>query len=110
MTDPTEALAILRAISELYQYGKDRNAETFYLTVAQMRGVVEIIATIEAMRREIAALRERTTPKPIESAPQDGTSILVFNYGCGWDIEREGHIEPGDTHWLPMPPPPEGET
>lgn len=56
---------------------------------------------------------------PIESAPKDGTSVLVVQQGwieirnwyslgnglgdnCGW--MGEGKMEP--THWLPLPEPP----
>ena len=50
----------------------------------------------------------------IESAPRDGTSILLFHSSrvCGldaWDSVREPPWkEQGWTHWAPLPPAPDG--
>lgn len=72
--------------------------------------------------------------QPIETAPKDGTPILVFSpyekrdeptniivarYGTAngeefWDYCEEmlsnvsGEIDPSPTHWMPLPPPPKG--
>ena len=63
--------------------------------------------------------------KPIETAPKDGTIILVgvWDYGPDiasaswngkfWDMELYGYQYCGDpefsdpTHWMPLPAPPE---
>ncbi|MDP9196105.1 MAG: DUF551 domain-containing protein [Pseudomonadota bacterium] len=68
--------------------------------------------------------------RPIEEAPKDGTNVLLFNPAKGttpfrvreakWCVTKSGgstwrlssgpfwaHNEP--THWMPLPPPPEGE-
>lgn len=69
---------------------------------------------------EITRLREMVTWRPIETAPKDGTEILVNTnaYECGcviakWfkyngreafrDWDADAHTP---THWLPLPPPP----
>jgi hypothetical protein len=53
---------------------------------------------------------------PIESAPKDGTEVLVWAAGCGFSVMRwlsmgwddgdfhSGHRWP--THWMPLPAPP----
>ncbi len=56
---------------------------------------------------------------PIETAPRDGTHILTFAAGHGvaegyWvstsdgDTWRDDGAEP--SHWMPLPPPPAGQT
>lgn len=59
--------------------------------------------------------------QPIETAPKDGTNILVFGYGdmtvvhwniygLYWNLSESGaYAENGEwqpTHWMPLPPPP----
>lgn len=61
--------------------------------------------------------------KPIETAPKDGTCILLAAYTPGgtviisdhWSEETnwwcdwyDGHSIPA-THWMPLPPPPRSE-
>lgn len=57
--------------------------------------------------------------RPIETAPKDGTKVVVYDEGdvwiaywyrtspqlFGWWAIDHG-VNP--THWLPLPPPPEG--
>lgn len=81
----------------------------------------------EALRdaREIVI---RSFWQPIETAPKDGTPILVINdsgdmavcawaeqYGChGWyattafNYEGFGDMRGFEKRWMPLPPPPEG--
>lgn len=62
--------------------------------------------------------------QPIESAPKDGTEILVYIRGVGrqspfmqtvvwrdgyfWDMSDFGYRE-YVTHWMPLPEPPKAE-
>ena len=64
-----------------------------------------------ALARRVAAMQWR----PISEAPRDGTRILITNktpfvsryqYGV-WDVDG-GQVY-NATHWMPLPPPPEGE-
>lgn len=53
--------------------------------------------------------------QPIESAPKDGTTVLVWSPTHGafvaWNKGHGWHTEPGvyvrrPTHWMPIPEPP----
>lgn len=68
-------------------------------------------------------IRELSSPtwQPIETAPKDGSDVLVFNPMTGPYVSRftdgewplhfwgfPGVWYPGVTHWMPLPPPPVG--
>lgn len=74
----------------------------------------------QALREQIATLKQERMWRPIETAPRDGTEILCwcpgigervlcFDAGCwvlaGGDYAND--YEP--THWMPLPPAPEVE-
>lgn len=93
----------------------------------------EAEATVPVERLTAAALAaiaayEAAQWQPIESAPRDGTRVLVCTgpvgafkvrryyvthwlsrqhdrFGNGWSFDGDGFINP--THWRPLPPPPE---
>jgi hypothetical protein len=67
---------------------------------------------------EGAQVRETNWPdwQPIETAPKDGTAVLVGRAGryprvtpSIWSEEMCKWLNMGDqpTHWLPLPPPPQ---
>ena len=59
--------------------------------------------------------------QPIETAPKDGTDILIWDndFGCmvvNWSYRRwwashdsEDNYWPEPTHWMHLPPPPKKE-
>ena len=74
----------------------------------------EKLARLFALARRGAAVQWR----PIEEAPKDGTHILVTNgkrqaAAYWWPAVWMGTTHCGmnePTHWMPLPPPPAGET
>lgn len=57
--------------------------------------------------------------QPIESAPKDGTSVLLADHdsfiigfwnGSAWDDGDFNSYMSGFTHWMPLPSPPKGLT
>lgn len=67
------------------------------------------------LMREAADALDRQTWRPMESAPMDGTSVLLLHPGSSstvgwftagkWRDESSLKLEP--THWMPIPAPPE---
>lgn len=63
---------------------------------------------------------ERWEWRPIETAPKDGTEILVWlSWGDyeitlwendRWTWEDRLSSQPEPTHWMPLPPPPDAST
>lgn len=75
-------------------------------------------ARVQALLREAAELARRCEWRPIETAPKDGTRILVHVPGFGQEIsawslrmatgEHEWFgLARDPTHWMPLPEPPE---
>lgn len=98
----------------------DRRALEAELAQASAK-MVEQAARIQQLEAEIAAMQWR----PIETAPKDGTPLLLLwpdaaekmavmwwdEYVENWLGYYDG-INPGyqpPTHWMPLPPPPAGE-
>jgi len=66
----------------------------------------ELLARIGQLQAEIA---QQAKWQPIETAPRDGTEILVWAPGSGrWLIKFDGEEPAGRafTHWQPLPEPP----
>lgn len=78
--------------------------------------VNELVAEVAALRDQVANL---TQWQPIETAPKDGTEILVCNHAtldiwfyhvASWMDGLEwwnGDARVNPTHWMPLPQPPE---
>ena len=80
----------------------------------------------EIEEKEVAEMKDDW--RPIETAPKDGTKVLMFPsphgfyagywighwtdlYGGVWYMDDIGHLNGmwAPTHWMPLPPPPAGE-
>lgn len=68
------------------------------------------------MQAEIDALKAAQTWQPIESAPKDGTRVMVSSRttvdAAQWSDRRDAWMISPDwstdpTHWMPLPPAPE---
>ena len=67
------------------------------------------IARVPAMEAEILRLREALTWQPIETAPKDGTEVLMWHRDLGAAVHPCVRKWDGVTHWMPLPLPPDGE-
>lgn len=69
----------------------------------------EVVSPWNIARAAIAAAEQW---QPIETAPKDGTEVLLWHVrmdiGRWWKVcwlDREG-VGMNATHWMPLPPPP----
>ena len=87
--------------------------------------LLEQAKEINRLLEEITRLRAATAWQPIETAPRDGTTVLLwlvdgqmmidgeyaiqgFHSARAW--RTEFHVTAEPTHWQPLPTPPEGES
>lgn len=90
----------------------------------EVDGRVHTPGGMDCLRRQNAALRERLEWRPFETAPKDGTDLLVFHpeagvsivvyhwthYGDGphrWQTTDGTVLTYAPTHWMPLPDAPE---
>jgi hypothetical protein len=94
-----------------------KSRQTFaHRRVDYLRDDINAADTIAALRADVDALKAGQGWQPIETAPKDGTAILLcgagvrlgFWNGRSWD-DGDFFNDLGDafTHWMPIPTPPE---
>ncbi len=80
--------------------------------------VIDYLLEFEAALAELSELRKASQWRPIESAPRDGTVIIVHGgvaywnpaFQCWFSCMAQRPIQWKLTHWMPLPPPPAKET
>lgn len=113
MTDEfvKNAELLTAAIDALKECDQDYQAD--YLIGARP----EIVSTFREALRLLSEERARRVEwQPIETAPKDGTAILIYHQRAdaqavaapvigGWFVPRGGPVK-NPTHWMPLPEPP----
>jgi hypothetical protein len=106
-------------------FPREIDGRWFALVPAENDGHIGHIARIAELERELEALRKDAGWRAIETAPKDGTAVLVsegrFCYSVEWNEEfdwwavDDNKLGPfrlrgqAPTHWMPLPPPPDAE-
>ncbi len=107
-------------------------AENSYL-FSHIESQLESLKEIEKLRAEVQELRAKSEWQPIETAPKDGTSIMIYTDNCEYGfglVETISHSAcafysktkgyfisdawndinyKSPTHWRPLPEAPEGK-
>lgn len=124
MTQDTKAVDALDELLEVAKRNHKNHREFAELHEDHQRvnhvhhGMANAYEIMEGLIQEKINERNLITQwQPIETAPRDGTDILLW---CGWFITgffKDGRFYTEDgtnpifgcSHWMPLPPPPESE-
>jgi len=96
--------------------------ERMYTSEPYNSNIPVLVSEVKSLQRRITELEQAQAWQPIETAPKDGTAILLYAPsevgrgrtvwpGCYVESYAEwlqiggGFVDP--THWRPMPDPPE---
>lgn len=112
------AREILACWDQIAEMAGDRDRARTELTKARVSDF-DVAAGIRTLRRGFeVGLRAQAAWQPIETAPRDGTPILLASDEWGWILVADNRGGPrwyscqnrdeivGATHWMPLPPPP----